>query len=118
MQVDVLVNNGGRSQRAWIHDTALQVDQDMVNLNVLGQISLTKMVLPYMRQRKSGLIMVNSSVTGKMGGPLLNFQILCSQGLNITAGIKQHWDIICLQNLEGKAALISESCVCIHVHFL
>ena len=72
MQVDVLVNNGGRSQRAWIRDTALQVDQDMVELNVLGQISLTKTILPFMRQRKSGLVMVNSSLAGKMGGPLLN----------------------------------------------
>ena len=67
MQVDILVNNGGRSQRAWIKDTALDVDRDMVELNVLGQISLTKAVLPYMRERKSGLVMVNSSVTGKMG---------------------------------------------------
>lgn len=66
-QIDVLVNNGGRSQRAWIKDTSLEVDRDMLDLNVLGQISLTKAVLPFMQKQKSGMVMVNSSIVGKMG---------------------------------------------------
>ena len=35
-RVDVLVNNGGRSQRALIESTALQVDMDMLALNTIG----------------------------------------------------------------------------------
>ncbi|ELU14700.1 hypothetical protein CAPTEDRAFT_176950 [Capitella teleta] len=68
-RIDILVNNGGRSQRAWIKDTDIGIDRDMFNLNVLGQISLSKEVLPIMRQQKAGTVMVNSSVAGKMALP-------------------------------------------------
>jgi dehydrogenase/reductase SDR family protein 7 len=35
-QIDILVNNGGRSQRALVETTDLKVDQDMMALNVIG----------------------------------------------------------------------------------
>jgi NAD(P)-dependent dehydrogenase (short-subunit alcohol dehydrogenase family) len=35
-RVDVLVNNGGRSQRALVESTVLQVDKDMLALNTVG----------------------------------------------------------------------------------
>ena len=63
----MLVNNAGRSQRAMIVDTAVEVDQQMLQLNTMGPISLTKAVLPHMRQRKSGHILVTSSIAGKFG---------------------------------------------------
>jgi len=65
-EVDLLVNNAGRSQRAWVADTPLQIDRDIVNVNVIGQLSLTKCVLPQMVARRHGYILVTSSVTGKM----------------------------------------------------
>ncbi|ELT96525.1 hypothetical protein CAPTEDRAFT_143106 [Capitella teleta] len=68
-QVDILVNNAGRSQRAMICDTSIEVDQEMINLNVVGQISLTKAILPHMRKRKTGHIVVTSSLAGLMGAP-------------------------------------------------
>lgn len=34
--IDVLVNNGGRSQRALVETTELAVDQSMLALNVIG----------------------------------------------------------------------------------
>ena len=66
-QVDILVNNSGRSQRALAIDTELKVDQDLFEINVIGSISLTKAVLPHMVNRKAGHIVVVSSVQGKFG---------------------------------------------------
>ncbi|XP_028396004.1 dehydrogenase/reductase SDR family member 7-like [Dendronephthya gigantea] len=66
-QVDILVNNSGRSQRALAVDTELQVDRDLFDLNVIGQISLTKVVLRDMVKRNDGHIVVVSSVQGKFG---------------------------------------------------
>jgi len=68
-QIDVLVNNAGRSQRAWAIETDLAVDREMIELNVIGQMSLTKSVLPHMIERQSGHIVVTSSLAGKMGVP-------------------------------------------------
>jgi len=61
------VNNAGRSQRAWIIDTELAVDREMIELNTVAPISLTKCVLPHMTARKQGHIVITSSIAGKIG---------------------------------------------------
>ncbi len=67
--IDLLVNNAGVSQRELALDTQLQVDQRIMNINYFGVLALTKAVAPLMRQRKSGHIVVMSSVLGKIGAP-------------------------------------------------
>ncbi|XP_074852400.1 dehydrogenase/reductase SDR family member 7 [Carettochelys insculpta] len=69
-RIDVLVNNGGRSQRSLFVDTKLEVYQAIMELNYLGTISLTKHVLNHIIQRKKGKIVTMSSVMGIMGAPL------------------------------------------------
>ena len=66
-QIDILVNNGGRSQRALIEETELDVDKALIDLNVLGTLSLTKAVLPHFAARQTGHVVVTSSVAGKIG---------------------------------------------------
>ena len=48
-------------------DTELEVDRQMFDLNVLSILSLTKLVLPHMLERKQGHIVAMSSIAGKMG---------------------------------------------------
>lgn len=67
--VDILVNNGGISQRARAMETSLEVDRRLIEVNYLGTVALTKAVLPAMLARKSGHIVVISSVMGKFGTP-------------------------------------------------
>ena len=67
VQVDVLVNNGARGQIAWMKETPLEIDRALLELNLVGTISITKAVLPYMLQQQGGDIVVVSSVVGKMG---------------------------------------------------
>uniref|UniRef100_A0A8C4V874 Dehydrogenase/reductase 7 n=1 Tax=Falco tinnunculus TaxID=100819 RepID=A0A8C4V874_FALTI len=69
-KIDVLINNGGRSQRSLFVDTNLDVYEAIMGLNYLGTISLTKHVLNHMIQRKKGKIVTVSSVMGIMGAPL------------------------------------------------
>ncbi len=65
--VDILVNNGGVSQRSHATDTSLEVTRSIMETNFFGQVSLTQCVLPSMLQRRSGRIVVVSSVTGRVG---------------------------------------------------
>ena len=68
--IDILINNGGISSRALVKDSSLEIDKKLMNINYFGTVSLTKAVLPYMLKRKSGQIVVISSVMGKFGTPL------------------------------------------------
>lgn len=70
-QVDYLVNNAGRSQRAEAIATELAVDKAVMNLNVLSTLSLTKAVLPGMIECREGCVVVISSVAGKIGAQVL-----------------------------------------------
>lgn len=67
--VDVLVNNGGISQRSAAADTNMDVVRRIMEVNFFGAVQLTKAVLPTMRERNRGHIAVVSSVVGKFGTP-------------------------------------------------
>ena len=61
------MNNAGRSQRAFVVDTELAVDREMIELNIIAPISLTKCVLPHMIACQRGHIVTTSSIAGKIG---------------------------------------------------
>lgn len=66
-RIDVLINNGGLSQRSTAAETSLEIDRRIMEINYFGNIALTKAVLPYMQVQKSGHIVVISSISGKFG---------------------------------------------------
>ena len=68
-RIDILVHNGGISQRARVEDTRLDVDRRLMEVNYFGAVALTKAVLPAMQSARSGHFVVISSVAGKVGTP-------------------------------------------------
>lgn len=68
-RIDMLINNAGLSQRSTCLETDMSVYRTIFEVDVIGQIALTKTVLPVMLQRGSGHIAVTSSVAGKVGAP-------------------------------------------------
>jgi len=68
--IDLLINNGGISQRSLVEDTDLSVDRKLMEVNFFGTVALTKAVLPYMLKQRGGQIAVVTSVVGKFGFPL------------------------------------------------
>ena len=65
--IDVLINNGGISQRSEAAQTSLEVDRKLMEVNYFGAAALTKAVLPIMQQQKSGHLVAISSLSGKFG---------------------------------------------------
>ncbi len=68
--IDILINNGGISQRSLAAETRLAIDEKLMRVNYLGTVALTKAVLPAMLQRQSGHILAVTSLVGKFGSPL------------------------------------------------
>ncbi len=69
-RIDLVVHNGGISQRALVKDSALALDQKIMAVNYFGAVGLTKAVLPYFLKQKSGYFVVISSLVGKFGTSL------------------------------------------------
>lgn len=68
-RLDMLINNAGISQRSRCVDTDMAVYRALMEVDVLGQIALTKQALPLMARQGSGHIAITSSVAGKIGAP-------------------------------------------------
>ncbi len=66
-RIDMLVNNGGMSQRSEMEKTSIEIDRDLMEVNYFSAVNLTRAVLPYMKRQKNGYIIVISSVAGKFG---------------------------------------------------
>jgi short-subunit dehydrogenase len=66
-QIDILINNGGISQRSMTAETSIENDRKIFEVNYFGHVQMTKAVLPQMLARKSGHIITISSLTGKWG---------------------------------------------------
>ncbi len=69
-KVDILLNNGGISQRSPAKDTSLEVDKRLMNINFFGTVALTKALLPHMLTHQLGHIVTITSLVGKFGSPL------------------------------------------------
>lgn len=68
-QVDLLINNGGISQRSLAQETRLEVDRKIMDVNFFGTIGLSKALLPHFIKNKKGHYAVVSSLVGKFGSP-------------------------------------------------
>jgi 3-oxoacyl-[acyl-carrier protein] reductase len=66
-RLDCVVNNAGVLTAAPLHRLAQHDLQEMVHVNLLGPLLVTRAALPVMRRRKRGVIVNVSSLLGKEG---------------------------------------------------
>lgn len=66
-KIDVLINNGGFSQRSEAINTDMKTVRDLMEVNFFSAVALTQSVLPHMIKNSQGQIVVISSIAGKFG---------------------------------------------------
>ncbi|MFW0791421.1 SDR family NAD(P)-dependent oxidoreductase [Gordonia sp. CPCC 205333] len=60
--VDILINNAGESQAGALEDTPIEAIEELFANNVFGPIALTKALLPGMRERRTGTVVMVGSM--------------------------------------------------------
>jgi 17beta-estradiol 17-dehydrogenase / very-long-chain 3-oxoacyl-CoA reductase len=95
LEITMLVNNVGISTKIpqFFMETPIQESDDIVHVNVNAQNHMTKIVLPQMKERKFGTILMISSASGFPGVP--------SPLLSVYAGTKAY-------NLKSACSLHDE----------
>lgn len=68
-KIDILVNNGGVSQRSLIAETDFEVDKKLIEVDYLGTVAITKALLSHFINNQSGHFVTITSLMGKFGSP-------------------------------------------------
>ena len=71
VQVDVLVNNAGVGLHGFFHETDLNRELDIIQLNITSLVTLTKLFLQDMVARNEGKILNLGSMLSLMPSPLM-----------------------------------------------
>lgn len=71
-RVDLLINNAGYATGGFVEEIPVEEYRKQFETNLFGAISITQLVLPYMRKQKSGKIINIGSISGQVGFPGLS----------------------------------------------
>ena len=82
-RIDVLVNNAGYGSYGALEDVPMDEARYQFEVNVFGAARLTQLVLPHMRERGSGAIVMMSSVGGQVVMP--GFGVYCATKFGLEA---------------------------------
>jgi len=80
-RIDVLVNNAALEVRASFVNISREDVQQMVQVNLIAPMELSRLVLPAMMERRSGHIVNISSLAGKIGIPYFELYVATKAGL-------------------------------------
>jgi NAD(P)-dependent dehydrogenase (short-subunit alcohol dehydrogenase family) len=80
-RIDVLVNNAGIGSAGAVEENSVSQAQNVLNINVLGVIRMTKAVLPHMRAQGSGRIINISSVLGVVPQPFMALYVAAKHAI-------------------------------------
>ncbi len=89
-KIDILFNNAGICAYAKVHEMTDDEWNAMIDINLKGPFNVTRRVVPYMMEKKSGVIINNSSVMGLRGGNRLSHYTASKWGLT---GLTKAWAI-------------------------
>jgi NAD(P)-dependent dehydrogenase (short-subunit alcohol dehydrogenase family) len=70
-RIDILVNNAGFAMAGFLEDLSDQDFKDQFDTNVFGYLRVIRAVVPVMRQRKAGKIVILGSISGRVAFPAL-----------------------------------------------
>jgi short-subunit dehydrogenase len=89
-RIDVLVNNAGRGLAATLETTTEAELRELLELNLVSVLTLTRAVLPGMRARRAGHIVNVGSIVGRRGLPLRSAYAASKFGLTgLTESLRQ-----------------------------
>ncbi len=66
-RIDAVVHFAGMGLRGFFEDLSMQEIRRLYDVNVFGIMEVTQAVLPHMRARRSGRIVITASAAGRMG---------------------------------------------------
>jgi NAD(P)-dependent dehydrogenase (short-subunit alcohol dehydrogenase family) len=80
-RIDVLINNAGNFYGGFFEELSPDQVRAQIETNLFGPLNVTRAVLPFMRQQRSGLVISISSLAGLVGGEFTSAYAAAKFGL-------------------------------------
>jgi short-subunit dehydrogenase len=90
-QVDILINNAGFGSFGEFADMPLERELEMIALNVVAPTRLAHAVLGQMKQRRSGALVILSSIAGFQPIPSMS-TYAATKAFNLSQGLALHYE--------------------------
>ena len=88
--IDVLVNNAGYGALGSVEEMPMEEARRQVEVNLFGLIAITRLVIPHMRQQRSGRIINISSIGGVGASPYIGWYHATKFGVEgISSSLRQ-----------------------------
>ena len=91
LQIDILVSNAGRSQRAQWENIDTEVDKQLFELNVFSLVALARKVTHHFLATGGGHHVITSSTAGKMGPPFSGSYGASKHALHVSESYIYSW---------------------------
>jgi len=85
--IDVLINNAGGSNGGKAADTEMDLFYEAMELNYFSAVHLSKLVIPYMKESKSGSIINITSIFGRESGGKVTYNNAKSALISFTKSL-------------------------------
>lgn len=85
--IDILINNAGGSGGTTTTETPLDQFRDVFELNYFSAVELSKLVLPYLKEKQSGSIINISSIYGRESGGKVTYNNAKSALISFTKSL-------------------------------
>jgi short-subunit dehydrogenase len=70
-RLEMLVNNAGFGTHGFFHETELQRELELIDVNCAAPVHLTKLLLPWMLERRRGFVINVASLSAFTPGPVM-----------------------------------------------
>ncbi len=81
-RIDILFNNAGIGRVEWFENNSLERDiETLIQVNLVGLMKVTRVVIPYMLKQRSGHIINMASVAGLVAAPLITSYAASKHGV-------------------------------------
>lgn len=90
--IDILINNAGKGSFGKLEELQYDTEEEMIELNITATLQLSHAIIPQLKRKKSGGIIVLSSIAGFQPLPYMS-TYSATKAFDLSHGLSLHYEL-------------------------